>query len=94
MQSFEKLGPQRGTTLNKNQCISLVQGSSLNRCISLVQWDNEGPVSRKPQTNSLRKGKRSKVFTAADSTPIQAHTERQELPPKWEARVSCDPSIF
>ena len=26
----------------------------------------------KPQTNSLRKRRRGKVFTAADSTPIQA----------------------
>ena len=32
----------------------------------------EGVVPREPQTNPLRKRKRSKVFTAADSTPIQA----------------------
>jgi hypothetical protein len=29
-------------------------------------------VPREPQTNPLRKRKRGKVFTAADSTPIQA----------------------
>ena len=29
-------------------------------------------MNRKPQTNPLRKRKRGKVFTAADSTPIQA----------------------
>ena len=29
-------------------------------------------MSREPQTNPLRKRKRGKVFTAADSTPIQA----------------------
>ena len=32
----------------------------------------EGAVPREPQTNPLRKRKRGKVFTAADSTPIQA----------------------
>jgi hypothetical protein len=34
--------------------------------------DNRGAVPREPQTNPLRKRKRGKVFTAADSTPIQA----------------------
>jgi len=35
--------------------------------------DNRGAVLEKPQTNPLRKKrKRGKVFTAADSTPIQA----------------------
>jgi hypothetical protein len=29
-------------------------------------------MPREPQTNPLRKRKRGKVFTAADSTPIQA----------------------
>ena len=32
----------------------------------------EGAVPREPQTNSFRKRKRRKIFTAADSTPIQA----------------------
>ena len=32
----------------------------------------EGVVPREPQTNSFRKRKRRKIFTAADSTPIQA----------------------
>jgi hypothetical protein len=34
--------------------------------------DNRGDVPRERQTNPLRKRKRGKVFTAADSTPIQA----------------------
>ena len=29
-------------------------------------------MPREPQTNSFRKRKRRKIFTAADSTPIQA----------------------
>jgi hypothetical protein len=36
------------------------------------QGDNRGAVPRERQTNPLRKRKRGKVFTAADSTPIQA----------------------
>jgi hypothetical protein len=36
------------------------------------QEDNRGAVPPEPQTNPLRKRKRGKVFTAADSTPIQA----------------------
>jgi hypothetical protein len=34
--------------------------------------DNRGAVPREPQTKPLRKRKRGKVFTADDSTPIQA----------------------
>jgi hypothetical protein len=44
----------------------------INKCISLVQGDNRGAVPREPQTNPLRKRKRGKVFTTANSTPIQA----------------------
>jgi hypothetical protein len=33
---------------------------------------NRGAVPRETQTNPLRKRRRGKVFTAADSTPIQA----------------------
>ena len=36
------------------------------------QGDIRGAVPPEPQTNPLRKRKRGKVFTAADSTPIQA----------------------
>jgi hypothetical protein len=36
------------------------------------QGDNRGAVPPEPQTNPLRKRKRGKVFTTADSTPIQA----------------------
>ena len=38
----------------------------------VTSFENRGAVPREPQTNPLRKRKRGKVFTAADSTPIQA----------------------
>jgi hypothetical protein len=51
-----------------------VTAINIDQCISLVQGDNRGgyAMPREPQTNPLRKPKRGKVFTAADSTPIQA----------------------
>jgi hypothetical protein len=49
-----------------------LQGGRINQCIDLVQGDNRTAVPREPQTNPLRKRKRGKVFTAADTTPIQA----------------------
>ena len=36
------------------------------------QGDDRGGVPREPQTDPLRKRKRGKVFTVADSIPIQA----------------------
>ena len=41
--------------------------------LSKAAWGiNRGAVPREPQAAPLRKRKRVKVFTAADSTPIQA----------------------
>ena len=42
------------------------------RGTTLTQKQKKEMKPREPHTNSLRKRKRGKVFTAADSTPIQA----------------------
>ena len=38
----------------------------------ITSFENRGAVPREPKTKPLRKRKRGKVFTATDSTPIQA----------------------
>ena len=43
-----------------------------SKALRKPQGDIRGAVPPEPQTNPRRKRKRGKVFTAADSTPIQA----------------------